>query len=133
MGRGWTFRLPPLALDGQQADLARASLIGKDGLPWPTDVERDGGTLILRRAVHDPHSATIPFSIPDFGGVLIQTCALPEGGEYRLLLELARGEVDKAHTELAETERKGLRPSLALKQMIAHARSRLTAAVFTKD
>ena len=133
MGRGWTFRLPRSLSDGFRTDLAEACLVGKDALPWPTTVSFEDDVLTLGRDVHESLAAQIPLSVPDFGRLLVQTCALPEGGPYRLLLEVARGEVDKARAELAECERKGLRPSLPLRQTIAHAGSRLTAAVFTKD
>src|SRR3982750_4222940 len=106
MTRGWTFRLPHGFGDGLESDLSRVSLVGKDGVPWPTTAMRDGETLVADRERHESLSLQFPLSLPAFGKVLVQTCSLPEGRAYRLLVELARGGVDKAGAALAECERK---------------------------
>src|SRR5687768_4509958 len=126
MPDGWTFRLPSgMALDSQW-DPNEAGLIGSDGVPWPTAVAMVGDGLVLNRASREPASVHLPVSIPDFGRILVQSCPLPEGGEYRLALELARGEVGKVRTEFSELEMKGLRPSVALLQSFQDACTRLT-------
>jgi hypothetical protein len=133
MGRGWTFRLPRDIADRIQPDLAEAALIGRDQLRRPTEVDWDGERLTLRRDVHDPSAIQLPLSIPDFGRLLARSCALPEGGEYQVLLELARGEVDRVRNEFAECERKGFRPSHALQQLHQQTSLRLSSAVFSSD
>ena len=133
MPGGWTFRLPTGAAQQAQWNPDEFSLVGADGLPWPTSVAMDGDRLVLNRVARDPASVQLPLLVPDFGRILVQSCPLPEGGAYRLGLELARGEVGKARTEFAELQLKGLRPSSALTQAMNDACTRLTHAVFTHD
>jgi hypothetical protein len=132
MARGWTFRLPRDSADDFRAHVADGVLVGKDSLPWPTEIVADMDSLVVRRDLHESTSLQLPLPIPDFGRVVVQTCPLPEGGDYWLPLELARGEVDKARNEVAECERRGLRPSLALRQTLDHACACLTSAIFSK-
>jgi len=133
MTRGWTFRLPRELAGSLRSDLAESALLGRDQLPWPTEVSVEGDVVVVSRDQHEPMCVQTPLTLPDFGRVVVQSCALPENGEYDLLLELARGETDKVRTEFAECERKGFRASVALRQLHDHVCSRLAGAVFTRD
>jgi hypothetical protein len=133
MTRGWTFRLPRASADRLRSDLSEAALIGRDQLPWPTEIAVDGDLVVFSRDLHEPTSVQLPLSLPDFGRILVQSCPLPEGGEHHLLLELARGEADKVRTEFAECERKGFRASVALRQLHDDVCTRLASVVFNRD
>jgi len=74
------------------AALECAYLVGSDGLPWDTRVERLGNRLVVSRGTRESGALTIPWPVPGFGTLALSTATLQaRETPYHLPLELARG------------------------------------------
>lgn len=124
MGR-FVFEVPPDAtsqvLDRCLHD--RAYLCGIEGVPFHTEVRRDGHRLILDRRVESSARLLIPYWIDGVGYRTVATCSLrpnddgpagDNGAAYSLPLELARGSCMTARTQSDLWSRGGLQLDDAL-------------------
>lgn len=85
-------------------------ITGLDRMPWPANVERQGEQLIIRRAVNESGCIHFPYRVDQFGDIYVQTANLMEREQpYQLVVELARGHINKLRNQLAIWEHKGLR------------------------
>jgi hypothetical protein len=87
------------------AALECAYLVGSDGLPWDTRVERLGNRLVASRATRESGSLTTPWPVPGFGALALSTATLqPREAPYHLALELARGALSRLLSQLDASE-----------------------------
>jgi hypothetical protein len=75
-------------------DVAHAYLLGPDEEVIRGRIALRGDTLLCEKRVEGLAALVIPWSIPDFGRVLLATTLLPDRDEpYNLTVELLRGRV----------------------------------------
>jgi hypothetical protein len=117
-----TFQLPA-ALDAHSAsDLERAYVAGgPDNMPWPTTVEVDHSSRLLRvaRNVDESGWIVVPWDVPSVGRLMGSSATLMERPTpYALLVEQARGKVNQLRGQLADWRAGGLAVAHPLLQAV---------------
>jgi hypothetical protein len=115
--------------------LERAYLAGIEGIPWRCRNVIHQRTLVLERAVHESGNLYIPFQVAGYGEITLCTGSLMERERpYLLLLELARGTLNRIRNYVADYQQLGLQLSEALRNQIRQAQQRfVTAATSPED
>ena len=123
------FRLPPQwTLERRQS--AAIHTVGLDGIPWPCKISIDGSTLTVNRNRNESGKTYIPYSFPIYGELLISTGTLPEREEpYWILMELARGTLNRLRNQLSIWKEGGLQMTPAIDDGVTQATSLLSKAI----
>ena len=129
----FTFRLPPQwTLERRQS--AAIHTVGLDGIPWPCKISIDDCVLTVSRNRNESGKTFIPYSFPNYGELLISTGTLPEREEpYSMLMELARGTLNRLRNQLSIWQEGGLKMTPSIKDGVTQATSLLSKAITNED
>lgn len=106
--KGWHFAFSTQADGSGLGDPSLAQMIRMDWTPVPLDVEIEPPLLMLRKTTRDNGSIQIPYRVDGFGETLIPVTQLIQSDTpYRLVVELARGQLNQARHWMAESFRQG--------------------------
>lgn len=107
---------------------AQAYVSGLEGIPYPTAKKFTEVLLTVRREINESGTLYVPHQVEDIGEIYLCTASLMEREEpYLLLLELARGTVNRLRNQTVDWEMAGLRVAADLKAKVRHS-----AAVFAR-
>ncbi len=106
-----SFLLPKPVPAAAQAMLGSAVFTaGEEHAPVPTRVELRDDTLIADWGLSESRHLLVPWPVGPFGTLVTTTSTLRERDRpYRLLVELARGKLNRVRTQAAEWQSIGLR------------------------
>jgi len=91
------------------AAVQRAYFTGPDYIPWPTRARLTLDGLEVERESNESGNLHILWHVPDLGELVLVTGTLAERGKpYWLLVELARGQLFRLRTQMAEWHDLGL-------------------------
>ncbi|MDB4766224.1 hypothetical protein OAG71_00905 [bacterium] len=123
------FRLPPQwTLERRQS--AAIHTVGLDGIPWPCKISINDSVLSVSRNRNESGKTFIPYSFPNYGELLISTGTLPEREEpYSMLMELARGTLNRLRNQLSIWQEGGLKITTAINDGVTQATSLLSKAI----
>jgi hypothetical protein len=130
-----TFQIPAHLPCEAVRELERTCLAGgPDNMPYPTDLQINGSTLSLSRAVDDSGHLVAPWSIDGFGQLMGASATLTERPDpYNLLVELARGKVNQVRCQAADWQSGGLQVPPDLEARIHEASLTFGRAVCSDD
>lgn len=87
----------------------RAYFTGLDEIPWCSRTAWTDEGLSVRRAEHDSGNFHIPYLLPGFGEISLQTaCLMERDAPYHLTVELARGSINRIRNQLAAWQAMGV-------------------------
>ena len=87
----------------------RAYFTGLDEIPWRSRSQWTDEGLSIRRTEDDSGNFHIPWIVPGFGELSLQTgCLMERDQPYQLAVELARGTVNRIRNQLATWQTSGL-------------------------
>ena len=123
------FRLPAQwSFEPQQSAIIHT--VGIDGIPWPCKIKIEDSILRVSRNRSESGKTFVPYLFPDHGELLIATGTLPEREEpYPLLLELARGTLNRLRNQLSIWSEGGLQITGSIEQGVDKAISLLGKAI----
>ena len=123
------FRLPPQwTLERRQS--AAIHTVGLDGIPWPCKISINDSLMSVTRNRNESGKTFIPYSFPNYGELLISTGTLPEREEpYSMLMELARGTLNRLRNQLSIWQEGGLKMTPSIKDGVTQATSLLSKAI----
>lgn len=127
------FRLPAhWSLDRRQS--AAIHTVGIDGIPWPCKISIEDLVLSVSRNRNESGKTFVPYSFPKHGELLIATGTLPEREKpYALLLELARGTLNRLRNQLSIWQEGGLEITASIQDGTAKATTLLSQAITSAD
>ena len=127
------FRLPHhWSLDRRQS--AAIHTVGLDGIPWPCKISLKDSLLIVSRNRNESGKTYVPYLFPKYGELLIATGTLPERPQsYSLLLELARGTLNRLRNQLSIWQEGGLKIAPPIHAQTAKATTLLSQAITNDD
>lgn len=100
----------PTSLAEQSQIWETSYITGIDGIPWQSHHNIRGDQFSIGRQIDESGKVTLALPTETHGTVALSTTSLRiSGREYDLLIELARGTVDRVRTQTAEWQRIGLR------------------------
>ena len=118
----------------ESVDLTGAYLTGRDGMPWPAEIDVAGGVITCRRTVGGSAALKVRWPVNGFGKVVLSTTPLMERPEpYHLHVELAREKVRSVRNQLANWEAEGLRIGERSRDLIRQANQRFLASLAKQD
>ena len=128
------FRLPEhwTPSDGQAKSI---HVVGLDGVPSPCRVSvSDDGNLSIIRNQNESGKVFLSWLFEDLGELTIATGTLPESTTpYNLLVELARGVLNRLRNQISIWQEGGLDFSDAIADQVAEATSLLSRAIMEPD
>ncbi len=87
-------------------------VVGLDGFPWPCKIAKAESTITITRNRDESGHLFLSYPFEKFGELVISTGTLPESeAPYRLLLELARGTLNRLRNLVSNWQEGGLPPS----------------------
>ncbi len=108
----------------------RAYMAGMDGLPWVSRNAVEGDCLVVQRELDESGNLFVPWNVDGHSEVVLSTTSLMGRAEpYHLLVELARGTVNRIRNQLAIWEPAGLAVTQQLTKRLNEATAKLVAAV----
>ncbi len=108
-------RFPPNGLE-------RIYVAGSENIPWATQVRWDGEQLVLERLVSDSGSVYVPWQVDGHGLYQLGTTTLIERDQpYLLVVELARGLIQRIRNRQYFWELLGLKTPVELNQQLDEA------------
>ncbi len=124
------FRLP----EGWEPSISQARsihVVGLDGIPAPCRVSVKDGILSIVRNQDDSGKVYITWPFEDFGEITVGTGTLPERSvqPYRLVVELARGTLNRLRNQLSIWREGGLEVDASVDQQIGTATKLLSEAI----
>jgi len=127
------FRLPPdWSLERRQS--AAIHTVGLDGIPWPCKISINDSILVVSRNRNESGKTFVPYSFEKYGELLIATGTLPERDQpYSLLLELARGTLNRLRNQLSIWQEGGLEITPSIHNGVAKATTLLSKAITDDD
>lgn len=127
------FRLPhQWSLDRRQS--AAIHTVGLDGIPWPCKILIKDSVLSVSRNRNESGKTYVPYCFAKHGELLIATGTLPERGQpYSLLLELARGTLNRLRNQLSIWQEGGLEIAPSIHDRTAQAITSLSEAITSDD
>ena len=109
-------------------------VIGLDGVPSPCRVTSEDGFLTIARNRDESGKVFVAFPFEQFGEFTIGTGTLPESSDpYRLLIELARGTLNRLRNQISIWEEGGLVIVDAVHEKVAEATRLLSEAIMQTD
>jgi hypothetical protein len=130
-----TFQIPAHLPSEAVRELQRTCLAGgPDNMPYPTDLQIAGHTVLLTRSVDDSGHLVAPWPIEGFGQLMGSSATLTERPTpYNLLVELARGKVNQVRCQAADWQAGGLQLPADLQVRIAETSLTFGRAVCSDD
>lgn len=127
------FRLPHhWSLQRRQS--AAIHTVGLDGIPWPCKISIEDSVLAVSRNRNESGKTFVPYSFPKYGELLIATGTLPERKQpYSLLMELARGTLNRLRNQLSIWQEGGLEIAPSIHDGVAKATTLLSQAITNSD
>jgi hypothetical protein len=116
-----------------------AYIAGLEGIPWPCRCRQTGNNradaeLIVERSVAESGNLYLPWRTKDAGELMLSTASLMERQlPYRLVVELARGTLNRVRNQLADWQLVGLQAPAELEERICSACRQLANIVIEKD
>lgn len=116
--------VPPQGERISTREWSRAYVAGLEGIPFFARVAHAVDMLSITRDVDESGSLYLPLEVEGVGELVLSTASLMERPEpYRLLLELARGTVNRVRNQSVEWEMLGLKVPADLRATIRQAAS----------
>ena len=126
--------VPPRGERISQHDWANAYVAGMEGIPWAANCTHTHDLLSIVREVDESGSLFIPYHVEGIGELVLSTASLMERPQpYFLLLELARGTVNRLRNQAVEWEMAGLKLAAELRAKIRHAASLFSRAAMLRE
>ena len=97
---------------------ATIHIVGLDGVPWPCKVSWDDTTLVVSRNREESGRTYIGYQTERFGRLMVCTGSLLADHDYDLLLELARGTLNRARNQISNWGEGGLKIEADVHQKI---------------
>ncbi len=111
-------------------------IVGIDGIPWPVRVstEYDDSVIVVRRNRDESGKLFVSYPFKDFGEFTICTGSLPERHHpYDLVVELARGNLNRLRTQISVWSEGGLRIGGTIDQQTSETIDLLGKAILSAD
>jgi len=109
-------------------------VIGLDGVPSPCRVTAEDGLLSIVRNRDESGKVFLAYPFDGFGEFTIGTGTLPESGEpYRLLIELARGTLNRLRNQISIWQEGGLEIRDEVHQQVGRATRLLSQAIMEEE
>ena len=126
------FRTP---IDWQLPDEVAATIhiVGLDGIPWPCKVRWKDTTLMVSRNREESGRTYIGYQSQKFGRLMVCTGSLLANGDYDLLLELARGTLNRARNQISIWSEGGLQIAAEIHEKVADATRQLGTALMSNN
>src|SRR5262245_48721989 len=126
--------LTPRREDLPAGAVERAYLAGIEGIPWRGRNLWANGLLIVERGVHESGNLYIPWDVDGHGEVTLCTASLMERERpYHLLLELARGTLNRVRAFAGEFHQLGFELSNPLNQRLREANRTFVEALTSQS
>ena len=109
-------------------------IIGLDGVPSPCRVEVVEGFLMINRNRDESGKVFIAFPFEEYGEITVGTGTLPESQiPYQLLVELARGTLNRLRNQISIWQEGGLKIIESVKEQVGQATRLLSEAIMEVD
>ncbi len=112
---------------------ATIHIVGLDGIPWPCKVDWDDTTLTVSRNREESGRTFIGYQTEKFGRLMVCTGSLLADHDYDLLLELARGTLNRARNQISNWDEGGLTIKADVHQKILKATKHLGTALMSRN
>ena len=112
---------------------ATIHIVGLDGVPWPCKVNWDDTTLTVSRNREESGRTYIGYHTERFGRLMVCTGSLLADHDYDLLLELARGTLNRARNQISNWSEGGLTIEADVHQKIRTATTHLGTALMSRN
>jgi hypothetical protein len=127
------FKLPA-DWEPTKAQAKSIHVIGLDGVPSPCRVSADDGVLSIIRNRDESGKVFLAYPFEGFGEFTIGTGTLPESDTpYRLLIELARGTLNRLRNQISIWQEGGLEIREDVHQQVGRATRLLSQAIMDED
>ena len=128
------FRLPS-EWEPTNSQAKSIHVIGLDGVPSPCRVSTDGdGFLSIARNRDESGKVFMAFPFDGFGEFTVGTGTLPESQKpYQLLIELARGTLNRLRNQISIWQEGGLEISTEVREQVGQATRLLSEAIMETD
>lgn len=111
-----------------------AYIAGMDGVPTICQRQWDGQDLVITRRESESGNVFIPCLVPGYGELMLSTASLMDRPEpYDLLVELARGTLNRLRNQLADLKQLGVEVSTELYERSRAATRQLRGLMLTPD
>ncbi len=112
---------------------ATIHIVGLDGIPWPCKVTLSNATLIVSRNREESGRTYIGYQSKKFGRLMVCTGSLLANDDYDLLIELARGTLNRARNQISNWGEGGLKISSDVREKVRHATQQLGTALMSRN
>ncbi len=112
----------------------RAYMAGLDEIPWRVRVRWTDDGLVVERDENDSGNFFIPCPVEGRGELMLSTASLMERSQpYDLLVELARGTLNRLRNQVAGWELHGMAIPQHVRSLVSAALEQLSVAVTERD
>lgn len=126
------FRTPiDWQLPGEVA--ATIHIVGLDGIPWPCKVTWSDTTLVVSRNREESGRTYIGYHSQKFGRLMVCSGSLLANHEYDLLIELARGTLNRARNQISNWGEGGLKIAADIHEKVSNATQQLGTALMSNN
>jgi hypothetical protein len=109
-------------------------IVGMDGFASPCKISREGTRITVQRNRDESGHLYLAYPFEEFGELVISTGTLPETpGPFRLMLELARGTLNRLRNQISNWQEGGLQLSVDILSHVDQSVSALCRAANTRD
>ena len=112
---------------------ATIHVVGLDGIPWPCKVNWSDTTLTVSRNRDESGRTYIGYQTEKFGRLMICTGSLLASHDYDLLVELARGTLNRVRNQISNWDEGGLTIEDGIHQKISTATKHLGTALMSAN
>lgn len=111
-------------------DLAGAYVVGSDDVPLRADINLKNGVIACQKRAAGPAGLALPFDIPGFGRILLETIRVQERERpYILQVELARGRLMRLLSKMEDWGLADYAPAVAILAKVEAGRDALIRAL----
>ena len=112
---------------------ATIHIVGLDGIPWPCKVKWFDTTLLVSRNREESGRTYIGYQTETFGRLMVCTGSLPAGDNYDLMIELARGTLNRVRNQISNWDEGGLEIAASVHNKIREATQQLGTALMSNN